>query len=93
MFLIDTEMEFNAVNEANKLGIPIVAVVDTNSDPSKIDVPIPGNDDALRSISIITKLIADAGLEGKEKFAQIQEEEIKKAKESQLKEASKNDKE
>ena len=93
MFLIDTEMEFNAVNEANKLGIPIVAVVDTNSDPSKIDVPIPGNDDALRSISIITKLIADAVLEGKEKFAQIQEEEIKKAKESQLKEASKNDKE
>ena len=93
MFLIDTEMEFNAVNEANKLGIPIVAVVDTNSDPSKIDVPIPGNDDALRSISTITKLIADAVLEGKEKFAQIQEEEIKKAKESQLKEASKNDKE
>ena len=86
-------MEFNAVNEANKLGIPIIAIVDTNSDPSKIDVPIPGNDDALRSISIITKFIADSILEGKEKFAQIQEEEIKKAKESQLKEASKNDKE
>tara|TARA_A100001037_G_C15153401_1_gene641334 strand:+ start:4704 stop:5486 length:783 start_codon:yes stop_codon:yes gene_type:complete len=93
MFVIDTEMEFNAVNEANKLGIPIIAVVDTNSDPSKIDVPIPGNDDALRSISIITKFIADSILEGKEKYAQIQEEELKKAKESQLKESSKEDKE
>ena len=57
VFLVDTEMEINAVNEAKKLGIPIVAIVDTNSDPSGIDVPIPGNDDALRSIQLITSCL------------------------------------
>ncbi len=91
IFIVDTEMEFNAVNEALKLKIPIIAIVDTNSDPSKVDVPIPGNDDALRSISIITKYIADAVLEGKVKFAQIQEEEAQKAREAQIKEAQKKD--
>ena len=54
IFLVDTEMEINAVNEAKKLGIPIIAIVDTNSDPSGIDVPIPGNDDALRSIQLLS---------------------------------------
>jgi len=93
MFVVDTEMEFNAVNEANKLGIPIIGIVDTNSDPSKVDVPIPGNDDALRSIRIITNFIADSVLEGKEKLAQIKDEELKRLRESQVKEASKEGKE
>ena len=88
IFIVDTEMEFNAVNEALKLGVPIVAIVDTNSDPSKINVPIPGNDDALKSIEIITKFIADSVIEGKEKFSQMQEEKAKQAKEKLLKEAN-----
>ncbi|MFW6330819.1 MAG: 30S ribosomal protein S2, partial [Gemmatimonadota bacterium] len=49
-----------AVREANKLGIPVIAIADTNADPDLIDYPIPGNDDAIRSVSVITKAIADA---------------------------------
>ncbi|MEE2620935.1 MAG: 30S ribosomal protein S2 [Chloroflexota bacterium] len=81
VFLVDTEMEINAVNEAKKLGIPIVAIVDTNSDPSGIDVPIPGNDDALRSIQLITKYIADSIIIGREKFNEKIEAEALKNKE------------
>ena len=81
IFLVDTEMEINAVNEAKKLGIPIVAIVDTNSDPSGIDVPIPGNDDALRSIQLITKYIADSIIFGREKFNEKIEAEALKNKE------------
>ena len=53
IFIIDTNIESLAVNEAKKLGIPIIAVLDTNSDPTGIDFPIPGNDDARRSINLI----------------------------------------
>ena len=60
MFVIDSKKERIAVNEANKLGIPIVAIVDTNADPDLITVPIAGNDDAIRSVELITKAIADA---------------------------------
>ncbi len=60
MFVVDTNKEKIAVAEANRLGIPIVAIVDTNSDPDVIQYPIPGNDDALRSIKLITKVVADA---------------------------------
>jgi small subunit ribosomal protein S2 len=81
VFLVDTEMEINAVNEAKKLGIPIVAIVDTNSDPSGIDVPIPGNDDALRSIQLITKYVADSIIIGREKFNEKIEAEALKNKE------------
>lgn len=59
LFIIDSKKERIAVSEANKLGIPIVAIVDTNADPDLITVPIAGNDDAIRSVELITKAIAD----------------------------------
>ncbi|MFA6989661.1 MAG: 30S ribosomal protein S2 [Candidatus Gastranaerophilaceae bacterium] len=65
LFVIDQKKEFIAVQEANKLGIPIICVVDTNSDPDNIDYVIPANDDAIRSIKLITQKIADAVIEGK----------------------------
>ncbi|MFZ4735048.1 MAG: 30S ribosomal protein S2 [Bradymonadia bacterium] len=65
VFIIDTLKEHIAVSEARKLGIKVIAVVDTNSDPEGIDFPIPGNDDALRSIEIFTGKIADAVIEGR----------------------------
>ena len=64
MFVIDTNKEGIAIQEARKLGIPVIAVVDTNCDPDPIDFPIPGNDDASRAISLYCDLIADAVLDG-----------------------------
>jgi small subunit ribosomal protein S2 len=64
LFIIDPAMETIAVNEANKIGIPVIAITDTNCDPDKIDYVIPGNDDAIRSIKLITSRIADAAVEG-----------------------------
>ncbi len=64
IFVIDTEKEHIAVKEAKKLGIPTIAVVDTNCDPSDITHVIPGNDDAIRSIKLFAKLIADSCIEG-----------------------------
>jgi small subunit ribosomal protein S2 len=64
MFIIDPAKESIAVQEANKIGIPVVAITDTNCDPDKIDFVIPGNDDAIRSIKLITSRIADAVVEG-----------------------------
>ena len=72
IFVIDVKYEKIAVLEAQKMGIPIIALVDTNSDPDGIDVIIPGNDDAIRSIRLITKVIADAcsrGIESSKGFA------------------------
>ncbi len=66
IYIVDIVTEDIAVKEARKLGIPIVALVDTNGDPDLIDYPIPGNDDAIRSIKLITKTIADAVIEGKQ---------------------------
>jgi small subunit ribosomal protein S2 len=63
--VVDTKKERIAVREARRLGIPVVALVDTNCDPDEIDYPIPGNDDAIRSIKLITSLLADAVLEGR----------------------------
>lgn len=60
MFVVDAKKERIAVDEANKLGIPIIAICDTNSDPDLITVPIAGNDDAIRSVELITRAIADA---------------------------------
>jgi len=65
LFVIDSSKEAIAVEEARKLGIPVVAVVDTNCDPSKVDYVIPGNDDALRAIRLFTTKIADAVYEGR----------------------------
>ncbi|MEP0774501.1 MAG: 30S ribosomal protein S2, partial [Acidobacteriota bacterium] len=64
IFVIDTNHEHNAVHEANRLNIPVVAVVDTNCDPDQVDYPIPGNDDAIRAIKLFTSRIADSVLEG-----------------------------
>jgi small subunit ribosomal protein S2 len=65
IFVIDTKKEHIAVTEANRLGIPVVAVVDTNCDPDLIDYVIPGNDDAIRSANLMCRIIADAVEEGK----------------------------
>jgi small subunit ribosomal protein S2 len=65
LFIIDSTKEEIAINEARKLNIPIVAVVDTNGDPENIDHPIPGNDDAVRAIELFTSKIAEAIIEGK----------------------------
>ena len=59
MFVVDAKREIIAVREANRLGIPVVAITDTNADPDLIDYPIPGNDDAIRSVGLITRAIAD----------------------------------
>lgn len=65
VFIIDTRKEEIAVHEARKLNIPVIAVVDTNSNPDEVDYVIPGNDDALRSISLFTSRVAEAVLEGR----------------------------
>lgn len=68
VFIIDTTKEHIAVKEAQRLGIPTVAVVDTNCDPDGVDYVIPGNDDAMRSVNLFTRLIADSCLEGAKVF-------------------------
>ena len=60
IFVVDAKKETIAINEANKLGIPVIAIADTNADPDVIDYPIPGNDDAIRAVSVITGAISDA---------------------------------
>jgi small subunit ribosomal protein S2 len=69
VFVIDSNKEQIAVREARKLGIPVVAVVDTNCDPSEVDYVIPGNDDALRAIRLFTSKIADSVVEGAQAMA------------------------
>jgi small subunit ribosomal protein S2 len=64
VWVIDTKKEHIAVGEAKKLGIPVVAILDTNCDPDEVDYPIPGNDDAIRSVHLLTRVIADAVAEG-----------------------------
>jgi small subunit ribosomal protein S2 len=64
VWIVDTKKEHLAVDEAKKLGIPIVAILDTNCDPDDVDYPIPGNDDAIRSVSLLTRVVADAVAEG-----------------------------
>lgn len=70
LFVVDSKKEEIAIKEARKLGIPIVAILDTNADPDFIDYPIPANDDAMRSIKLITGLITDSIIEGKRQFDQ-----------------------
>jgi len=64
MWVVDTKKEHLAVQEAHKLGIPVVAILDTNCDPDEVDYKIPGNDDAIRSIGLLTRVIADAAVAG-----------------------------
>ena len=66
IFVVDTRKEANAVKEAKKLGIPVVAIVDTNCDPDDADYIIPGNDDAIRAIKLISSVLADAVIEAKQ---------------------------
>jgi small subunit ribosomal protein S2 len=76
LFVVDSKKERIAVAEANKLKIPVIAILDTNSDPDPIDYPIAANDDAIKSISIITKAIADAAVETQ---AKVRAEEMEEA--------------
>ena len=64
IWVVDTKKEHIAVGEARNLGIPVIAVLDTNCDPDEVDFPIPGNDDAIRSVALLTRVIADAVAEG-----------------------------
>ncbi|MBX7558546.1 30S ribosomal protein S2, partial [Streptomyces sp. tea 10] len=64
VWIVDTKKEHLAVDEAQKLGVPIVAILDTNCDPDEVAFPIPGNDDSIRSVSLLTRVIADAVAEG-----------------------------
>ncbi|MDQ1746916.1 MAG: small subunit ribosomal protein, partial [Frankiaceae bacterium] len=64
IWVVDTKKEHIAIAEAKKLGIPVVAILDTNCDPDEVDYPIPGNDDAIRSVATLTRVIADAVAEG-----------------------------
>ena len=81
MFIVDPRKERNAVAEARKLHIPIVAIVDTNCDPDEIDYVIPGNDDAIRAVKLIASVMANAVLEGKqgEQFEEAPEAPVEDA--------------
>ncbi|MBF0484204.1 MAG: 30S ribosomal protein S2 [Candidatus Omnitrophica bacterium] len=72
VFIVDPHKEQNAVRESKKLGIPVIAIIDTNGDPDAIDFPIPGNDDALKSISLIANLVTESVLEGRKEFKTTQ---------------------
>lgn len=75
LFVVDPRKEYIAVNEANKLGIPVIAMVDTNTDPDNIDYVIPSNDDAIRAIKLIASVMADAYIEGNQGESQAAAEE------------------
>jgi small subunit ribosomal protein S2 len=79
VFIIDCKKEHIAVLEANRLGIPVAAIVDTNCDPDEVDYVIPGNDDAIRGIKLITARLADAVIEGRQLQAARVEEQAKAA--------------
>jgi len=82
LFVIDTEKEHIAVKEAKKLGIPVIAVVDTNCDPSNVTHVIPGNDDAIRSVRLFSRLIADSCIEGAKTYQEkLRAQEVAESKE------------
>jgi small subunit ribosomal protein S2 len=64
VWVVDTKKEHIAISEARKLGIPVVAILDTNCDPDEVTYPIPGNDDAIRSVALLTRVVADAVADG-----------------------------
>jgi small subunit ribosomal protein S2 len=89
IFVVDTEKEHIAILEAKKLGIPSIAVVDTNCDPSHVNFVIPGNDDAIRSVRLFARLIADSCLEGQRIFQEkLRAQEISDLKEKEEEELS-----
>lgn len=65
VFVVDTKKEINAVNEARRLKIPLVGVVDSNADPEEVNYPLPGNDDAMRAINLFARVVADACIDGR----------------------------
>jgi small subunit ribosomal protein S2 len=82
VFVVDTKKEETAVKEAIRLAIPVIALIDTNSNPDLVDYPIPGNDDATKSIRAVTTLMADAVMEGRKKFlSYLAQEGVKMKKE------------
>jgi small subunit ribosomal protein S2 len=83
LFVIDCKKEHIAVSEANKLGIPVVAIVDTNCDPDEVQVVIPGNDDAIRSCRLIVSVIGDAIADG---LQQLSERELREREEAERRE-------
>lgn len=85
MFVVDPKNEYIAVREARRLGIPIVGIVDTNTDPDDVDYPIPGNDDAIRAVKLITAAMADAIIEGKQGESLSSEEEFEVSNETEEK--------
>ncbi len=96
LFVVDPRKEKIAVEEARKLGIPVVAIVDTNCDPDEVDYVIPGNDDAIRAVKLLTSTVADAVIEGRQgvqmtdepeaEDAEISEEELEKVEEKSVEE-------
>ncbi len=66
LFIVDPSKEYIAISEARKLGIPVFGIVDTNCDPDEVDYVIPGNDDAIRAVKLISAKIADAIIEGRQ---------------------------
>ena len=98
LFIVDVKREAIAVSEASKMGIPIVGIVDSNSNPEGIDYVITGNDDSIRSIALFTEAVADACLKGSEAATGLKQEEpqsgpaiVRKVESSQAKESSKAD--
>ncbi len=83
MYVVDPKKENIAVKEAQKLGIPIVGILDTNCDPDELDYPIPGNDDAIRAVKLITETMANAVLEGKQGAQDHAEEEAEASEETE----------
>jgi small subunit ribosomal protein S2 len=78
VFIADAKRENIAVREAKRLGIPSIGIVDTNCDPDVVDLPIPGNDDAIRSISLFCTIIADAVIEGRMRAEKLRAEDAEK---------------
>jgi small subunit ribosomal protein S2 len=74
IFVVDADHEHIAIKEANNLGIPVVSIVDTNSNPDGVDFIIPGNDDAIRAVQLYTNAVADTVIEGRESNIVVQAE-------------------
>jgi small subunit ribosomal protein S2 len=93
LFVVDVDYEDIAVREARKLGIPVVAIVDTNCSPDNVDYVIPGNDDAMRAITLYAALVADAAIDGKASLPQValgEDEFVELGEDGKPKRASKN---
>jgi len=88
MFVVDTKKEETAVLEANRLNIPVIGLIDTNSNPDQIAFPIPGNDDATKSIRTVTTLMTDAVIEGRKRFLSYLSQEGVSVKEEKAEEAA-----